>query len=183
MTRIILVAATVTLGACGSDGTLRVLLTDAPLDGAEAVNVTITSVQVHHAGAFSSENDAGWVEIMDEARRVNLLDLRDGVTTTLGEVELPEGKITQVRMVVDEQEGPTLIKDGAETSLRIASGATSGIKLNGCFAVLAGDETDIVVDFDAGASVHTTGNGSLMMRPTVHLIGAVDCPTGQEELD
>jgi hypothetical protein len=65
-------------------GTLRVSLTDAPMSGFDAVNVTVTKVRVPQSAA-AAENDAGWSDItLDRARKINLLNFTNGVLDSKG---------------------------------------------------------------------------------------------------
>src|SRR5688572_16860043 len=95
---------TVMLAACGEEGSVRVLLTDAPLDGATAVNVTIGSVEVHASGG-------DWSTVSSESREVNLLELQGGVTEVLGDAEVPTGRITEVRLTLAEDAAPSLVNE------------------------------------------------------------------------
>ena len=75
------------LAACGGGGsssttgagTLRVALTDAPACGYDEVNVTVEKVRVHQSSS-AGDGDGGWSEVvLNPARKVNLLDLTNGV--------------------------------------------------------------------------------------------------------
>src|SRR5690242_5938304 len=100
---------------CGGSGTVSLQLTDAPPDLAtmkEAV-VTIGAVGVHLAGAKDEhqldggssdmdrdedgdeDGDGGWRLLDRPAQAFDLLRLRNDVVASLGELELPPGKITQ----------------------------------------------------------------------------------------
>ncbi len=167
------------LAACGSSGKVQVMLTDAPLDGATAVNVTLTKVEVHHVGDGGEDDDSGWQTILEEEKSFNLLELQDGVTAPLGDAELPEGKITQVRLVVTDD--ASLVNDTGTYPLEISSGTETGIKLVGCFNVVADEETTITVDFDAGASVSGDLGSGYKLRPTIKLTTEGDCKGGGDD--
>ncbi len=196
-TRLALVAtsaiAAAALAACGgggggsvnvptpgvSNGTLAVSLTDAPSCGFDAVNVTVSKVRVHTSGS-ASDTDSGWSEVvLSPARKINLLNLNNGVLDSLGQTTLAAGKYTQIRLVLDANGGAgmanTVIPTGttAEQSLDTPSGVTSGIKLVGDVDVVAGQRTDLVLDFDACKSVLTKGNGKYALKPVVKVIPAV----------
>ncbi|MDO8458016.1 MAG: DUF4382 domain-containing protein, partial [Burkholderiaceae bacterium] len=134
------------LAACGGggggtsvaeSGTLRLALTDAPACGYDAVNVTIQKVRVHQSSS-ASDNDGGWSEIdLNPARRVNLLDLQNGLLEELGEMPLPTGKYTQLRLVLadnkpgDKQLANSVIPvGGTEVPLETPSAQQSGLKTN-----------------------------------------------------
>jgi hypothetical protein len=108
---------TVVVAGCGSDGggstqpgTLGVSMTDAPACGFEAVNVTVSKVRVHQSDN-ASENAAGWTDItLNPARKINLLDLNDPTQSnlaleSLGETPLEPGHYTQLRLVLEDNNG------------------------------------------------------------------------------
>jgi hypothetical protein len=170
-------------GGSGSDttpatmGTLKASITDAPACGFDEVNVTVSKVRVHQS-ATAAETDAGWTEIVVPAQQINLLSLTNGVMQTLGTVPLAAGHYTQIRLVLDANAGDTMVNNviptgGAKTNLATPSGQQSGIKLNGQFDVVAGQQADILLDFDACKSVLTQGNGKYALKPVVKMIPVI----------
>ena len=85
-------------GSAGrGSGTLGVSVTDAPACGYDEVNVTVRQVRVHESSS-ASDADGGWADItLNPARKINLLDLNNGVLEVLGETPLLEGHYTQSR--------------------------------------------------------------------------------------
>ncbi len=163
------------IGGTGSAlGTLRLSLTDAPACGYEAVNISVERVRVH-ASAAAGDGDSGWHEIvLDPARRIDLLSLTNGVLVELGEVALPAGKYTQLRLILAANGGAapfanSVVPNGAaETALTTPSAQQSGLKLNVNIDVPADKVADFVLDFDACKSVVKRGNsGSYNLKPVV----------------
>ncbi len=159
----------------GGSGTVAVALTDAPACGFDAVNVTVTKVRVHQS-ASAGTNDAGWTDItVDPARKINLVDLSNGVLEALGQATLPAGHYTQLRLVLAADNtgsglaNSVLPSGGVETVLTTPSAAQSGIKLVGQFDVTANATTNLVLDFDACKSVVTRGNGGYNLKPVITL--------------
>jgi hypothetical protein len=172
-------------GASGS-GTLGISLTDAPACGFDAVNVTVTQVRVHQSGS-ASDSAGGWSEItLNPARKINLLDLTNGVLEHLGDTTLPAGHYTQVRLLLAANTAPNPVSNsvvlssasGAEIALRTPSAVQTGIKLVHGFDVAAGQRTDLVLDFDACKSVVALGNGGFLLKPVIKVI-----PTGRNGID
>jgi hypothetical protein len=178
--------AVASLAACGGgggtstadSGTLRLALTDAPACGYDAVNVTIQKVRVHQ-NSNASDNDGGWSEIvLNPARRVNLLDLQNGVLEELGQTPLPTGKYTQLRLVLADNSGAgalansvVLTSDKSEVALKTPSGQQSGVKTNINIDIGANQMADFVLDFDACKSVVAAGNsGQYLLKPVVTVI-------------
>lgn len=160
-------------------GTISAAITDAPACGFDAVNVTVSKFRVHKSST-ASETDSGWSEIvLSPAKKINLLNLVNGSLDVLGTTSLEAGTYTQVRLVLDPNTGNGLansvIPTGttAEQSLDTPSAVQSGLKLNANFEVLAGQKTDLVLDFDACKSVLTKGNGKYALKPVIKMIPTV----------
>ncbi|WP_313034351.1 DUF4382 domain-containing protein [Massilia alkalitolerans] len=154
-------------------GTLAVSMTDAPACGFDAVNVTVSKVRVHRSEG-ASELDTGWTDItVNPAKKINLLNLSNGVLEALGQTSLEAGRYTQLRLVLDSN-GNTVVPTAGETEqpLETPSGIQSGIKLVGNVEVTAGRKTDVVLDFDACKSVLTRGKGSYALKPVVKVVPA-----------
>lgn len=163
-------------------GTLNVSLTDAPAGGFTAVNVTISKVRVHQSNS-ASENDAGWTDItLNPARKINLLNLTNGVLEDLGQTSLSGGHYTQLRLVLaanlpgksgkDLANSVVLTSDptATEIALDTPSGVQSGIKLINEFDVASGQRVDLVLDFDALKSVVARGNGTFLLKPVIKVV-------------
>lgn len=170
-------------GGTGSEagqGTLRFGLTDAPACGYDAVHVTIEKIRVHR-NATAEDGDAGWSEIvLDPVRRVDLLDLRNGVIEELGEMPVTAGTYSQLRLVLaDNGSGPVPANSvtptgGVETALTTPSAQQSGLKMNVNLEVKAGEVADFVLDFDACKSVVRRGNsGKYNLKPVITVIPRV----------
>ena len=160
-------------GSASGSGTLGVSLTDSPACGFDAVNVTVNKVRVH-ASSSATENDAGWTDITVN-RKINLLDLNNGVLDKLGEVPLQAGSYTQLRLVLAPNTGGVLANSvvptgGTETALITPSAVQSGIKLVNEFTVATGKRVDVLLDFDACKSIVKRGNGSYALKPVVKTI-------------
>lgn len=178
-----------TLSACGGGGgdsapapapvstmgTLSVALTDAPACGFDAVNVTVAKVRVNKSAA-ASETDGGWTDIvLATPKKINLLNLTNGVLETLGQTALEAGQYNQLRLVLDGNasgSANTVLPTGAkaEQPLETPSAVQSGIKLVGAFTVEAGGRADVVIDFDACKSVVTRGKGAYALKPVVKML-------------
>ena len=181
-------SATVLIAACGgggsapatvTSGTLGVSLTDAPACGYDAVNVTVNKVRVNQ-NASAGENDGGWTDItLSPAKKINLLNLTNGALLSLGETPLAAGHYSQLRLVLDGNNGNALANSlvlfGStnEISLDTPSAVQSGIKLVNEFDVAAGQRVDLVLDFDACKSIVKKGNGSYALKPVIKVIPTV----------
>ena len=178
------IAGALALAACGGSsgstsqevGTLHVAMTDAPACGFDAVHVTVTRVRVHRSETAADE-DGGWRDLtVSPPRKLNLLDLQNGVLADLGQLELEAGRYTQVRLVLDAADGSNTVTPtgGTELALRTPSAQQSGLKLKHAFDVAADQTVDLVLDFDACRSIVKAGNsGSHLLKPVLTAIPVV----------
>lgn len=179
-------ALLVGLAACGGggggdsaagSGTLRLALTDAPSCGYDAVHVTVAKVRVHQSSS-AGDADAGWSEVvLNPARRVDLLSLTNGVLMELGQIPLPTGKYTQMRLVLADNSATqplansVLPTGGSEVALKTPSGQQSGVKTNINIDIAENKMADFVLDFDACKSVVQAGaSGQYLLKPVVTVI-------------
>jgi hypothetical protein len=147
-------------------GTMRIQMTDAPADY-DAVNLVITQVAAHIEGS-DADATSGWEILNADPRTYDLLTLRDGVFTTIGMAQIPAGHYTQIRLMLGE--GSNLVIGGVTYPLTVPSGMQTGLKLIGSFDVPADGLVDVALDFDAARSIHQTGSGKYMLKPTVKVL-------------
>lgn len=177
------------LAACGgggssstAPGTLRLALTDAPACGFDEVNVTVQKVRVHQSST-AADGDSGWSEVvLNPARKLNLLDLTNGVLAELGQTELPAGTYSQLRLQLASNSGAAPLAnslvltggDGSEIPLDTPSAQQSGLKMNLNLTVKPNELADLVLDFDACKSVVVRGNsGRYNLKPVVSVLPRV----------
>lgn len=166
-------------GGGGAEGSLRVALTDAPSCGFDHVYVTIEKVGVHKS-ATASDTDGGWSELtLSPPRRVDLLDLTNGVLEELGSMPLEAGHYSQIRLVLASNSGTgtTSVANavhpsgGVLTALDTPSAQQSGLKLKANIDVAAGQMADVVLDFDACKSIVKAGNsGKYNLKPVISVV-------------
>jgi hypothetical protein len=139
-------------------GTLSIRITDAPfpIDLVEEANVTINKIEVRKKG--DGEDDGSpFMVISEEVQNFNLLELSNGVTASLVEIDIPVGSYDLIRLYVDA--ASVVLKDGTEYDLEIPSGAQTGIKcfVKPPFEVAGGLTTDLLLDFDVSKSFVVQG--------------------------
>jgi hypothetical protein len=170
-------AASLLLTACGggggssssSTGTLSLGLTDGPVEGAQAVVVAFTSVEVHGA-----ENKT---YSFDETQLINLLEYQGDERVLLLDGEtLAAGEYQWIRLGVDEAASYIQI-DGVRHALEIPSGSQSGLQMNRGITIGAGSVTDFTIDFDLRKSVTQEGTGDYKLRPTLRLVNNLEVNT------
>lgn len=184
------------------NGTLQVYVTDAPpRNEVTSIMVTIEEVQIHRALAEqemeqeqeqsssdsqeqeqeqeeqqTQQGEGEWItiDISDDAATFDLLQVK-GVEQFLGESEVAEGKYTQVRLVVGEIQ--VALGDG---ELQEATVPSKELKLVHPFDVVAGENTTMIIDFDADRMVTVTGAGKIIVKPVIKLTVRPGKPEGQQ---
>ncbi len=194
LTLALTVLLTLTMGGCGGgngggisgtgrDATLRLAITDAPACGYDHVYITVSKIRVHTSSS-AADGDSGWVDLTPTITgRIDLLSLSNGVLAELGQVALPSGRYTQMRLVLAANGGlgvqPNAVQPtgGAEVPLTTPSAQQSGIKLDVNIDIPANQVADFVLDFDACKSVVRRGNsGEYNLKPVISVVPRVTDP-------
>lgn len=175
-------------GGGGNEGLGRIsfAVTDAPVDGADRVEVVFTGIALKPVGGNED------VYLFPEPKILNLLSLQGAVSAALMDNQaVPAGRYNWVRLLVDDSR-LTFERDGQEFSMMVPSGAETGLILNRGFVVDVGGQANFTIDFDLRKSVHLPQNDSntYILRPTLrivdnasvgHVTGTVDLSLLQSE--
>lgn len=150
--------------SCSNDknARLEVHLTDSPGDF-EEVNIDIQEVLVNN-----SDGNSGWQSLEIESGVYNILDLTNGIDTLLGAIELPAGRIQQIRLVLGDENSVKI--DGVTYPISTPSAQQSGLKLNLNATLTEGITYRILLDFDAARSVVERGNHTYSLKPVIRAI-------------
>jgi len=174
------------LGACGGGDTgpkmapLSVHLTDAPFPVSEVQSADLYVVRIDAKLAESSESEAaagvtgdetnrnperGWVTVARPERRIDLLALRGGSTTNLGQSTIPTGRYRGFRLILDTDRSSITLKDGTvldgnrTPGIKWPSAGRTGIKVMLAQPIdLVEDGTAMVIDFDLAQSFVLRGS-------------------------
>jgi hypothetical protein len=159
-------------GSSNDTGTVAMSVTDAkPLLPEKVTNlfVTFSEVWVHKPGE-------GWIELdlVEPEYTIDLYQFQDGSSTDLVlPKKLSKGKYTQVRIAVSKAE--MIIENDDETTETLTLEIPSeNLKTDKNFTVdvEAGSYMDIVIHFDLGMSVVSSGpdsNPTYKLKPVMHL--------------
>ena len=152
--------------ACNDDpgmARLVVKLTDAPAEYQE-VNVDIQNIEVN---VSENEDESGWTTLQNTNTGVfNLLELTNGLSAVLADVEIPAGYISQIRLQLGDDN--TLKMGDQMIDLKTPSGQQSGLKVKLNSTLSAGITYEILLDFDAARSVVKAGNsGNFNLKPVI----------------
>jgi len=105
-------SATFDMTAAPGTGSTRILLTDDPFPYDRVARVDLYFVSVSGSLSADTGSTGSFVTLATPNRRINLLDLQQGVTDELGALSLPAGIITAVRVVIDADSSSITLKDG-----------------------------------------------------------------------
>jgi hypothetical protein len=193
----ILLPALAALSACsGSDsvstattgtgtGFFELDITDAPVDDAAEVVIVFDGIEIKPI-----QGDALILSLVP-ARRINLLQYRDGETLNLLEqtrLRAEEYEWIRLRIRAQEnlQDGSYIrLRDGRQFPLFIPSGAETGLKLQRRFTVAEGGITRLLIDFDLRKSlVMPPGQApNWILRPSMRLMDRLRTGTLEGEID
>ncbi|MFD2866847.1 DUF4382 domain-containing protein [Mucilaginibacter antarcticus] len=147
-----------------TEGTTRVTvkMTDAP--GAyDAVILSVKQVVILSSGGERTVNVNG--------TPIDILRFRNGRDTVLAGVDVPAGRLQEVRLVLNNT-GNRVVINGISYDLNTPSGQTSGVKLKVQDDLTPGIAYTLLLDFDAAQSIVTTGNGKYNLKPVIRAIPA-----------
>ncbi len=143
--------------------------------GIYVVNLTVTDhnnstawTQTNaYIGYEEDSNESGWHIIVNESQTFDLIALQN-VSALLGEQNLTAGKYTQIRLTVESAK-ITINRSGEreEHTLKISS---NKIKLIHPFVIMENETTVLTLDFLVDQSIHETGNGKFLLKPTIKII-------------
>lgn len=174
-------AALASFGCGGGSSTAELRLLDAPPPGVTSVKLSIAAMQVHVDDKSKTDADPNDASIDDDQKWHSLavnktidLVLLQGETAAmvLGELPLPLGKITQLRLVIDTTKSNTAVLNGVECSLDTRKVAAKGIKINHVFKAFeskSGSRHQLWVDFRLDESLKPAGT-CFELEPKLKLI-------------
>ncbi|PSL45736.1 uncharacterized protein DUF4382 [Chitinophaga niastensis] len=143
------------------DSRLSVYLTDAP-SNYDAVLIDIQDTQVNN----STDPDNGWQSLhLLRPGVYDLLKFKNGVDTVLASVDIPAGKISQIRLILGANN--SVVIGGGAYPLKTPSAQQSGLKLNIQAQLVAGIEYKLWIDFDTKRSIVVTGNNNYILKPVI----------------
>jgi len=138
-------------------GTLKLSVTDAPfpIEYIEEANITVTKIELR---MVSDTTDSVFKTVMEDSVSFNLMDLRNGITQDLSEVDIEPGTYDLVRIFVSEA-SLTLV-NGSTFDMKVPSGSSSGIKVfvDPAIEVSGGLTSELLLDFNLEKSFVLKGS-------------------------
>jgi Domain of unknown function (DUF4382) len=137
-------------------------LTDNPANY-KSVWINIQEVRIN----ATTDSSGGWQTVpLFRPGLYDLLRLRNGNDTLIAAIDLPAGRISQIRLVLGNGNYVEML-NGSTKPLETPSAQQSGLKLNVQATLQPGIPYALVLDFDAARSIVETGNGKLMLKPVI----------------
>lgn len=169
MNRKLLLVAPFVLAGCGGAGTMNLDITSDESDSAlglvtasavdlskiQSVKVTVDEIWAHVDNKDAKDDVKGedvaddgdkWELVSEADQELDLMTVRDNATKPLGELELPEGKVTQIRLKLKggtesgdrfRIAGAVTEVGGATCDLSVPKSAISpGVKISGVFKAM-----------------------------------------------
>ncbi|HZE84430.1 MAG TPA: DUF4382 domain-containing protein [Puia sp.] len=143
---------------------LQVMLTDDPASYS-AVYIDVQKVEVNVSS--DSGTNEGWQTINVLRPGIyNLLKFSNGVDTLLAAADLPAGKLSQMRLILGDNN--SVVINGQSYPLKTPSAQQSGLKFNIHSTLTAGIVYRLWIDFDANRSIVSAGNsGKYLLKPVI----------------
>ena len=137
---------------------IQFFLTDMPGEY-QQVNIDVKAVNV-------IMNDS-LVELSTNQGVYNILEFVNGKDTLLVDEEIPGGFISQIRLVLGENN--TVMVDDVIHDLKTPSAQQSGLKLNVHNEFVPGESYAYVIDFSVDKSIVETGNDGYILKPVIRV--------------
>ena len=143
---------------------------DAPVDGAKAVVVVFTGVQL--IPDSGSEVDINF----SAPRSIDLLNESGTASAVLFDQPIPPGSYSQIRLLVvadgDPNNSYITLTDGTTEGLLVPSGTQTGLKLVSGFNVPSSGVVDYTVDFDLRKAITCPPGqgGACFLKPALRLV-------------
>ncbi len=172
LTAVGLLALSACSGSSGGNGTtqFKLAVADAPVDGAEAVVVKFTGVEL-----LGADEDPVLIEFT-APKTIDLLNDSGTASAVLFDVPIPSGSYTQIRLLVvadgDPLDSYIDLADGSRQGLRVPSGTQSGLKLVSGFEAPSGGIANFTVDFDLRKAITCPPgqDGVCLLKPALRLV-------------
>ena len=138
------------------------------------VNVRIIDVMYNISDDEKEDEEGGWTSFdsFESPEDVNLTDLTGGVSLILADEVLPAGYLSQIRLVLDDEENSIVVESevegvGETFPLETPSAQQSGLKIQINEELERGYSYNIILDWDVQKSIVETGNGKFQLKPVI----------------
>lgn len=188
MKKIIVFAGAIALlfSACtkseNDTGRLVVKVTDDPfnISFVESATVTITKIELKKAGFNHNPGENPFIVLSEDTITLDLINLRNGITEELLNLDIPAGTYDQVRLYVDNA-GLKIREQNSPFHCKVPSGPQTGIKIfiRPALVVEGGLTSELLLDFDLSRSFvmlgdlrHHMGVNGFIFKPVIRAINS-----------
>jgi len=178
-----LVAVALILTGCSkiqnnnSPGKLIVKVTDDQfrIDYVTSATVKITKIEIRKAGV-QTENP--FIVLSTDTLSFDLINLRNGITSELLNLDIPQGNYNLIRLYVEEA-GLKIKDQTTEYKVKVPSGQQTGIKvfINPPLVVDGGLTSELLLDIDLSKSFvlrgdlnHSAGINGFIFKPVIRAV-------------
>lgn len=148
MSRLFATLSVLVLAACGGQS-IELKLMDAPPDGVSAVKLYVASMDVHVVDKDKAkdadpldatiDSDDKWSSL-EVNKEIDLVQHQgEDAAAVLGQLDLPVGKITQIRLHLDTTKPNVATFNGADCNLDLSKVDPKGIKISHPFKAIDAD--------------------------------------------
>ena len=182
---LLIAAAVLVLSGCNKTngpvnsgpGKLVVKVTDDPfnINFVESATVTINKIEIGNAGPNDTST---FIVLSKDTVSFDLLQLRNGITQELVNLDIPQGTYDMIRLHVIQ--ASLKIKDQAdEYKVKVPSGSQTGIKIliAPSLTIAGGLTSELILDFDLAKSFvmrgnmsHSAGINGFIFKPVIKAI-------------
>lgn len=161
-----------------STGTLKLAITDKMSDSFQNVVISIREIRVVPTGRENApDNDPGLPLVVHYAtpKVIDVMQLQF-VQQALGEVVLPSGSYSQIRLILEpnpngQGQSPAnylVLKSDLTVKIPLTtpSAQQSGLKVLGPLEIKPGIINAVMIDFDPNTAIVARGNGDYNLKPT-----------------
>jgi hypothetical protein len=165
---LLIITVLIMTGGCSKNdneqgaASLQFYLTDSPGEY-QQVNIDLEEIKIIFNDSI--------IDIPTIPGIYNLLEFTNGKDTLIADAELTEGKLSQIRLILGENN--SLMIDSVIYDLKTPSAQTSGLKLNVHQEIIPGEAYSYVIDFDAKRSIVSKGNGGFNLKPVIRVFTEV----------
>lgn len=169
-----------TLFSCGEEdglkGTLKIAITDAPIDGdnIKSVNIVITNVEGYQNGNWKA------FRYFEQPAGVNLLAYTGGKSVLLIDQYTNPGEFSALRLslniahrnssLIVNPQSNIVFKNGTSVPLYMAEGQAPEIVIEKYLGIASRGLTDITLDLDLRKSIQLNDAGEYVIKPVVRYI-------------
>jgi len=173
-----------------STGTLKLSITDKMSDSFQNVVISIREIRVVPTGSENAADTDPGLPVVVRFATPKVLDVMQlqFVQQALGEVVLPAGTYSQIRLILEpnpngQGQQPAnylVLKTDLSTKIPLTtpSAQQSGLKVLGPLEVKPGIINAVMIDFDPNTAIVARGNGAYNLKPTgIRLVQMADMLT------